>query len=246
MPAELTLASAFLVGLLGSTHCIGMCGGIVGALTLGLPDAIRASHLRLLPYLLAYNSGRIASYALAGALVGLLSAGATALPFAQIRWLGGLIGGGFMVALGLYLAGWWPGLGALERVGAHFWRRVEPLGRRFLPVRAPWQALALGLVWGWLPCGMVYAALAWSLTTGSAAQGALLMTAFGLGTLPTLLVLGTTARTLTAWLQRPWVRRSVGTIVIAFGLLMVTRAAIGTHAPHGTAPASQPSGMHIH
>ncbi|MBI3574562.1 MAG: sulfite exporter TauE/SafE family protein, partial [Gammaproteobacteria bacterium] len=181
MPTELTLVSAFLVGLLGSTHCLGMCGGIVGALTLGLHDDIRRSPVRLFPYLAAYNIGRIASYAIAGALLGALSAKALGLaPPAQVRWIVKLVTGGFMIALGLYLAGWWPGLAALERLGGKLWVRIEPFGRRFLPVNHPLKALALGLVWGWLPCGLVYSALAWSLASGDAVQGAALMLAFGL------------------------------------------------------------------
>ena len=156
MPTEITLVSAFLVGLLGSVHCLGMCGGIVGALTLGLEDSIRRSPLRLFPYLAAYNLGRITSYAVAGALLGLASSSVIHVaPPEQARLIAKVISGGFMIALGLYLAGWWPGLVALERLGGKLWVRIEPFGRRFLPVNHPLKALALGLVWGWLPCGLV-------------------------------------------------------------------------------------------
>src|SRR5512136_504063 len=103
MPTEITLVSAFLVGLLGSTHCLGMCGGIVGALTLGLHDDIRRSPIRLFPYLAAYNLGRIASYATAGAVLGAVSAQVLHFaPQAQARLVVKLITGGFMIALGLY------------------------------------------------------------------------------------------------------------------------------------------------
>ena len=232
MSANETLLSAFLVGLLGSTHCLGMCGGIVSALTFGLKDNIRRSPWSLFPYLLTYNTGRIASYVLAGSLLGALGAQAFHLaPSAQIGLIVRLVTGGFMIALGLYLAGWWPGLQRLERWGGLLWRRIEPLGRRLLPVDHPLKALAFGLVWGWLPCGMVYSMLAWALTSGSAGQGASLMLAFGLGTLPMLFAIGATAEWLRDFVRHPWVRRSAGILVIAFGLY--TLLAPGGHAGHG-------------
>ncbi len=243
MPTEITLVSAFLVGLLGSTHCLGMCGGIVGALTLGLHDDIRRSPVRLFPYLAAYNLGRIASYAVAGAVVGLLSAQILRVaPPEQARLAAKIITGGFMIALGLYLAGWWPGLAALERLGGKLWTRIEPLGRRFLPVNHPLKALALGLVWGWLPCGLVYSALAWSLATGDAMRGATLMLAFGLGTLPMLFAMGAAARWLGQVTRLPWVRRGAGILILLFGVY--TLAAPGGHAGHGGGHASHDHSAH--
>ncbi|HEY5683499.1 MAG TPA: sulfite exporter TauE/SafE family protein [Sulfuricaulis sp.] len=231
MPSEITLVSAFLVGLLGSTHCLGMCGGIVGALTVGVRENIRSSPAQLFPYLAAYNLGRIMSYALAGALVGFLSAQIfNIVPPTQAHLAAKIISGGFMIALGLYLAGWWPGLTALERLGGKLWTRLEPFGRRFLPVDRPLKALAAGLVWGWLPCGLVYAALAWSMTTGSAAQGALLMFFFGLGTLPMLLAIGTATGIFRQIVVSPWVRRGAGVLIMLFGVY--TLASPGGHASH--------------
>ncbi|MBI5611931.1 MAG: sulfite exporter TauE/SafE family protein [Gammaproteobacteria bacterium] len=226
MPADATLVSAFLVGLLGSVHCLGMCGGIVGALTLGLKDDIRRSPRALLPYLAFYNAGRIASYAVAGALLGLVSGRLLALlPAAGARLTAAILSGGFMIALGLYLAGWWPGLSLLERAGGKLWRYLEPLGRRFLPVDHPLKAGLLGLVWGWLPCGMVYAALAWSLTAGGAGRGALLMVAFGLGTLPMLLAMGAAAHGLATFVRRPRVRQGAGVLLLLLGLYTLYTAA---------------------
>ena len=218
MPTELTFVSAFLIGLLGSVHCIGMCGGIVGALTLGLHQDIRRSAIRIFPYLLFYNLGRISSYAIAGALLGFVGAQILNIaPAPQAQLMARLLTGAFMIALGLYLAGWWPGLAALEKLGGHFWRRLEPMGRRFLPVNHPLKALALGLVWGWLPCGMVYATLVWSLASGSAVRGAELMFAFGMGTLPMLFAMGAAARWLGNATRAPWVRCSVGVLILLFG-----------------------------
>lgn len=147
MTPSLLVLSAFLVGFLGSVHCIGMCGGIVGTLTLGVPSAVRASPARMFPYFLTYNAGRIASYAVAGALVGYLGAQAAGLFLVErVQTVGRIISGTFMVVLGLYLGGWWSGLVRLERVGAYLWRAVEPWGRRLLPVRNPVHTLGLGLV----------------------------------------------------------------------------------------------------
>jgi sulfite exporter TauE/SafE len=233
MPAsELGLLSAFLMGLLGSVHCLGMCGGIVGVLTLGIDPRQRATLPRLAPYLLLYNAGRITSYAAAGLLAG----GLGALAFAWLDpdkalTVARLVAAGFMVALGLYLAGWWSGLLALEKLGGRFWRRIEPAGRRFLPVRQPWQAFAAGILWGWLPCGLVYTALAWSLLGGSAQRGALLMVAFGLGTLPTMFAAGAAADRLARVVRQPGVRAAAGALVIAFGLYTLL-AVSGAHTGH--------------
>ncbi len=241
MSTEASLLSAFLVGLLGSTHCIGMCGGIVGALTMGLPAQIRLNRAKLFPYLLAYNSGRIASYALAGLIVGALGAHAAGwFSLDTARFWGRTISGVFMIALGLYLAGWWLGLTWLERAGAKGWRRIEPLGRKLLPVRSPGQALGVGLVWGWLPCGMVYSILAWSLAAGSAANGAALMFAFGLGTLPMLLAIGGAAEWLNELARKKWVRQAAGVLVILFGLYTLFAPMPAKHSGHG-APQQTPA-----
>lgn len=243
MPVDVTLASAFLVGLLGSTHCIAMCGGIVGALTMGLDPAARRSPWALLPYLLAYNVGRIASYAAAGAILGLLSAQVlrVATP-AGAQLFTRIVAGGFMIAFGLYLTGWWPVLTRLEQLGARLWQHIEPLGRRFLPVDHPGKALALGLVWGWLPCGMVYSALAWALVSGSAADGALLMLAFGFGTLPMLLALGGAARWLGDLARQRWLRVGAGALLILFGLYFMLAPRGHQHAPTpGASATAHPS-----
>jgi sulfite exporter TauE/SafE len=214
-----SLAAAFLVGLLGGVHCVGMCGGIVGTLTAGLPGNTRTSLARILPYQLAYNGGRIAGYTLAGALMGTLGAlmvEIIPLQYAQ-RALYGLAAV-FMIALGLYLGGWWRGLDRVERTGARLWRLLEPLGRRLLPIASPVQAIGLGLVWAWIPCGLVYSVLIWAVSAGSALHGAALMLAFGLGTLPNLLVMGMLAGAAARLTDQAWARRAAGLLVAGFGL----------------------------
>lgn len=219
MTADGAVVTAFLVGLLGGVHCLGMCGGLVGTLTLGLDPALRRDPLRMLPFHLAYNLGRVAGYVLAGALVGGLGAvlmQADGVAFAQ-RALYGL-SGVVMILLGLYLGGWWRLLDVVERAGAGLWRRIEPLGRRLLPIRRIHHAVAVGFVWASIPCGLVYSVLITALATGSPSSGALIMLAFALGTLPNLLGMALLTGAAARLMEQPWVTRAAGALVIAFGL----------------------------
>ncbi len=201
----------FLVGLLGGTHCVGMCGGIVGALSLGAP-ARWGMHL-------AYNAGRIASYSLAGALAGALGGASLALDGQlPVRIALYFLANLMLVALGLYLTGFTRALAFTERLGQFLWRHLQPLTRRYLPARTAAQAFPLGLLWGWLPCGLVYSALASALTAGSPGRGAGLMAAFGLGTLPNLLLAGMLLARLNEFTRRPVVRLVSGLLVLGFGL----------------------------
>ena len=210
------LISAFIVGLLGGVHCVGMCGGIVGALSLGLPAE------RNLPILLAYNLGRIGSYTFAGALMGALGFYfSSLLPVQTAQRVLLSFAGLFLILMGLYLAGWWNGLSRLERAGGVLWRRLEPLGRGLLPVRSVRHGFLLGLLWGWLPCGLVYSALVWTVTAGGAVEGAMLMLAFGLGTLPNLLLMGVAAAQLNRWVRQPALRVAAGCLVMLFGGLLL-------------------------
>ncbi len=201
----------FLVGLLGGAHCVGMCGGIVGALVMGAPA--RWSML------LAYNAGRILSYGVAGAIAGALGAASLGLE-GQVpaRLILYLLANVMLIALGFYLLGVTQALAFTERAGQKLWRFLQPLTRRFLPARTVGQAFPLGLLWGWLPCGLVYSALASALSAGSAQRGALLMLAFGLGTLPNLLLAGILLARLNEFVRRPVVRIVSGLLVLGFGL----------------------------
>lgn len=217
---ELSIFSAFLVGLLGGGHCAGMCGGIVGAVSLSLPGSKPRTG-----YLLAYNLGRIASYGVAGLLAGAVGASSFflehVLPVERVLYA---VASAMLVLLGLYLAGIWRGVVVLEAAGGRLWRHLQPWSRRFLPVRTLPQALVLGSIWGWLPCGLVYSVVVAALATGSPWRGAALMLAFGLGTLPALLAMGMAAVRIRAVLQNVWVRRISGLIVISFGLAGLLRA----------------------
>ena len=221
--SDVDLLSAFIVGLLGGVHCAGMCGGIVGALSFGLADSGRRWSI-----LIAYNIGRISSYTVAGALMGALGfyfSGLLPVQTAQRLLL--TLAGLFLVLMGLYLAGWWNALSRVERFGGLLWRRIEPLGRGLLPVRSVHQGFALGLLWGWLPCGLVYSALVWTVAAGGALEGASLMFAFGLGTLPNLLLMGVAAAQLHRWVRNPAIRAIAGALVILFGLMLLYDAWVG-------------------
>jgi uncharacterized protein len=206
------LLSALILGLLGGGHCLGMCGGLMGALTLAIPPERRAQRFRLL---LSYNLGRILSYGVAGLLLGLAGWALASSPAAIVlRVLAALL----LIAMGLYLAGWWSGLTRIEAVGRGLWRHVQPLTRRFMPVDSTAKAVVLGALWGWLPCGLVYSTLLWASSQGNALDSATLMLTFGLGTLPVLLATGMAAERLTALLRKQGVRTTGGVLVILFGL----------------------------
>jgi hypothetical protein len=213
------LGAAFLVGLLGGAHCVGMCAGIVGTLTMGLPVEVRSLPARLALYQLAYNLGRLGGYALAGALMGAIGHLAiSVIPVQYAQRILYSVAAVFMILAGLYLGGWWSFLGRIEQLGGAFWRRIEPLGRRLLPIRSVNGALGVGFIWAWIPCGLVYSVLVWSVSAGSALDGALLMVVFGLGTLPTLMGLGLLAGAAARLANQIWVRRLAGASVMGFGL----------------------------
>ena len=206
------LGSALVLGLLGGGHCLGMCGGLMGALTLAIPPEQRGRRLRLL---LAYNLGRILSYASAGLLLGLAGWAVASSPAAlALRVVAALL----LIAMGLYLAGWWSGLTRIEALGRGLWRHIQPLASRLLPVSSLPRALLLGALWGWLPCGLVYSTLLWAASQGNAGYSAALMLAFGLGTWPVLLATGLAAERVNTLLRRRSVRVAGGVLVMLFGV----------------------------
>ena len=206
------LLSALVLGLLGGGHCLGMCGGLMGALIMAIPPEQRGKRLRLL---IAYNLGRISSYTLAGLLIGLAGWAVASSPAAMVlRVVAALL----LISMGLYLAGWWSGLTRVEAIGKGLWRHIQPVASRLMPVTSLPRALLLGALWGWLPCGLVYSTLLWAASQGDALDSALLMLAFGVGTLPVLIATGLAAERLTALLRKRGVRVAGGVLVILFGL----------------------------
>ncbi|GGP75430.1 sulfite exporter TauE/SafE family protein [Shewanella ulleungensis] len=216
---EYNVGGAFIVGLMGAAHCFGMCGGLIGAFSTNIPNNGQSRLANQLRFLLSYNLGRITSYTLAGALVGGSASALGQLFDADIYLLCLRIFAGFMMILtGLYIAQIWFGIVHIEKVGKVLWRYLQPLTRKVLPIKHPHQALLAGMVWGWLPCGLVYSTLTWSVASGSALQGALIMLAFGLGTLPALFAAGMAAKTLAQWVQKRAVRLLSGLLLVLFGL----------------------------
>ena len=209
-------AAMLAAGLASGVHCVGMCGGIVAAFDLKRVIPIRetgAWRRRL-----AFNCGRISTYAAAGAAAGTLGAAAYASGALPAQETLQLATSAMLVLVGLYLVGANRLLAPLEALGMPLWRRLQPVAARLLPARTLPQAYAAGLAWGWLPCGMVYAALAAATFSGGAAGGAIAMAAFGLGTLPFLLAAGWFAARLRDW------RKLAGTAVLAFGVFGLANA----------------------
>jgi len=211
---EFSIIAVFFVGLLGGVHCIGMCGGIVGILTSQLPKGGT-------PWLfhLAYNSGRIGSYTLAGALVGAIGqAGFLLRDVVPVQHLLFAFSSLMLIALGLYVAGIWGMVRRIEQAGSLLWQHIQPLTRRLFPIATPTRALLLGMLWGWLPCGLVYSVLVTALASGHAQSGALIMLAFGLGTLSNLLLIGLFWERCRHWVQSPTLRLIAGLVVMSFGV----------------------------
>ncbi len=214
------LSTAFLMGLLGTTHCLGMCGGVVGMLSASLDPSISQNSAKSTLYHLSYNSGRILSYVLMGAIFGL--AGYLLADMLEISLFDRIlraISGVLMILVGLYIANWYQGIQALEKLGGHLWKKIQPITKKFLPINNLRRAFVTGLLWGGLPCGLVYTALGLAVTTGSTTQGGLVMLAFGLGTLPSLLLMAGFTIQLSRFVQRSIVRKISGFIIIMMGLL---------------------------
>jgi sulfite exporter TauE/SafE len=221
--------SALVMGLLGSSHCVVMCGGIVAASCSALPLRRSARWRTHVAYVAAFNAGRIASYTVAGAIAG-------AIGLVERAQLGlRLAAGVLMVAVGAYVSGFGRALCWLERVGEPVWRRIAPIARRLVPLRSPAHAMALGLLWGWMPCGLVYAALAASVTSGSALGGAGAMAAFGAGTFPMLVAMGAAGAAVARAARVRAVRVAAGAALVVLGATQSARAWEASRAPSASA-----------
>jgi hypothetical protein len=217
--------AAFSLALVGGLHCAGMCGGIVGALQLNRPRGVSAARLAA-----GYHGGRLASYALAGALVGLLGAALYAADVMPVQAVLLVAGSLMLLAIGVSMFGRNAWLKRIEPAGAWLWRFIAPLARRVYPPRNGRQALFAGLAWGWIPCGMVYAALPLALVAGGPLQGMLVMLAFGLGTLPNMLAVDVAVHGIgragaAAARSLAWVRPLAGAAIVVFGVSGLAHAA---------------------
>lgn len=207
--------AAWLTGLAGgSGHCIGMCGGIASSLGLG-----QGSGWRGLIRVAAAHLGRIASYSLAGAIAGFAGAAVVTGLFGTNGMLALRVAAAILIfSIGLQLLFGIPLLRRLETGGARFWQLLAPSMRKLLPPRDPLRAFGVGALWGWLPCGLVYAELAVAAASGGAVAGAVVMAAFGFGTIVSLSVLSILLHSL-GMARLP--RQASGALLLVFAIWTV-------------------------
>ncbi len=242
------LTIVFLMGLLGGVHCLGMCGGVVALLTSALPVDLRSNSRQSSLYHLNYNTGRILSYILMGVIFGAAGEALSGmLKMSTFDYALRIFSGLLMVLVGLYIANWYSGIQALERVGAKLWAKLQPISQKFLPVTNLKSAFLVGLFWGGIPCGLVYGALSFALLSSSAVQGGLIMLAFGLGTLPSLLLMAGFSSKLGEAIKRPLVRKLSGALIIILGIaalwMPLKSLVIGDHHPHQSMQFPQPTDL---
>jgi sulfite exporter TauE/SafE len=223
MAGELSYAAAFVAGVSGSMHCLTMCGGLTGALGMRARSTGKTA-AGAFAYATTYQLGRLLSYATAGALCGGVGGALVSLiELTPVSMYLRVAAGVLMMLLAAQLLFSWRLLAPIEKLGAHVWRKLLPLTRQ-LPASGYSQALLLGALWGWLPCGLVYSMLLLGVLGGSAPHGALLMLAFGAGTLPTML----SSSLLSSQLQRiltlsGW-RIVAGLVMTGFGIWTIKMA----------------------
>ncbi|GGK83147.1 sulfite exporter TauE/SafE family protein [Amphritea balenae] len=220
MTETLTIATAIMLGLLGSAHCLGMCGGISSAVAMGIDKKNRNPLLLLI----GFNTGRIFSYAVAGALIGSIG---WLIRSPEVSLILRTLAGAILILMGLYVAQIWKGLSWLEKQGNLIWRHLQPFSRRLLPVQNISQSLALGALWGWLPCGLVYSTLIWSATATDWKISALMMACFGIGTLPAMFATGLFARQVQSLLKNRNAQTIAGLLIIMFGLYTIPWRGLG-------------------
>ena len=219
---DINLLTAFSIGFFGSLHCVGMCGGISGALATAMtppstPISKLSNSLRKFSFQLFYSSGRLGSYMIAGAITGGIGATVSQISDGHGISILRLLSGAMIILLGFYISGWWMGLAKLERAGSILWKRIRPLTKPLMPVDNLWKAGALGALWGWLPCGLVYSGLTWSMASGSASESALLMLFFGLGTMPAMVGVGFFSGALAEFARSRSTRSIAGILMIIYG-----------------------------
>jgi sulfite exporter TauE/SafE len=227
----LSFTAAFLIGLLGGAHCIGMCGGITG--TFGLNS--KGTFADRFTKNLAFNTGRIISYSCIGFIIGLASALLAGLS-PTVGMILRLIAGVFIILMGLYIADWSRAITKIEKPGQWIWKHIQPLTKPFLPADTLIKSLCLGGLWGWLPCGLVYSTLVLASANASPINAAGVMLAFGLGTLPTMLATGLLASQLSNIIRNKRVRNFSAVLMIGMGIWIVygnSQHLIG-HGEHGS------------
>jgi uncharacterized protein len=215
-----TLAAAFAAGIAGSSHCFAMCGGMASAIGLRI-RATTPSQLRAIQLAALYHVGRVGGYALVGAVAGTFGhTGHWVANMGEVEGLLRIAAGMVTLLIAVRVIHGANLLAPLERVGARLWRGVHPLLRRASLSTQWYGGLLVGLLWGWLPCGLVYSMLLVALTSSSPAHGAGVMTAFGAGTLP-LLLMSTALTSRLPISSSAWLRRASGALLVVCGLWMI-------------------------
>ena len=222
------LTAALLAGLLGSAHCLGMCAGISGLFAVNSGITTMRGQI---PMAITYNVGRVVSYAVLGIIVGTFgSVIVKASPglAGMIRFLSGVV----IILVGLKVAFDLRLLNPLERMGGTLWSRIAPAAQRLIPVTSMPRAFGLGLVWGWLPCGLVYSVLLIAATSARPVNGAAVMIAFGVGTMPAMVLTGLGAAQLSQLMRRRSTRVGLGLLIVVLGALTIAMPLSGWLSPH--------------
>jgi sulfite exporter TauE/SafE len=218
----ISLSAAFVAGIAGSAHCFAMCGSLAAAFGMRTRNA------------LSYHAGRLSGYAIAGAICGLLGATLQAvLDLARIgSWLR-IASGVLLLLIAFRMLSPWNPLHWLETLGAKFWRQLQPLTQKTGSMSGRAQALALGFLWGWLPCGLVYSMLLFAALSGDALQGGSILLAFGLGTLPAMLTSTMLASHVQQLMRNRWPRFASGVLLLALGAWMIwISLSVAEHVHH--------------
>ncbi|MFK7732747.1 MAG: sulfite exporter TauE/SafE family protein [Pseudomonadales bacterium] len=233
------LLAAFMLGLAGSTHCLTMCGGVHSVLALNKQTAPEqtllassldvASHSESLNKVALFSLGRILSYGLAGLTLGSLSHALQLAAPAIVPWAR-LLSGLLLLALAFYTGRWWMGLARVEKLAAFFWKAIQPATAALFPPRSGFAALSLGALWGWIPCGMVYSALAWAVLAGPPIHAFTLMLFFGLGTLPAMLSAGAMSHSLANVLEKATLRNAGAMLLLCFAVWTIAESALAIKA----------------
>ena len=241
MTEALTLSAALLLGLAASGHCMVMCGGIAGAL--GMATAAGRNGRPKVALLVAYQLGRIGSYAVAGGVAGgmlggivaVLDIGAVRIALRTLSALALLVAAA--VAFGRVRD---TGFG----VGGWLWARLAPLGRRLLPVTTLPRAFGFGTIWGWMPCGFVYSVLLIAALAADPWHAAATMIAFGLGTLPAMLATALGTPRLLRFAGRPRARQAAGAILLLCAALTFTVPWLPLEHRHSAPLQASPDSSH--
>lgn len=232
------IGAGLLLGLAGSLHCIGMCGGIAGALQM-----TAAGKYPPLTNALLFNGGRILGYAVMAALIAtVLAAGLRGIP--AVPQILRAVAGVMLILMGLFVAGWlaagkWNPLSRLEALGNHLWQYIMPVQKKLMHNPSPLARIGVGFCWGWLPCGLVYSTLAWAIAAPDPLTSTVRMTSFGIGTLPALIATGLLAARLQRQLQKRRTRQLAGVLLILFGLWTLAGPYLHLllHQDHAASPA---------